>query len=269
MKRIDGIKPVARRNIEFRALNRGFEVQAREDVAVISIYEEIGYWGVTADNMRRQLDSIDAKEIELRLNSPGGDVFDGIAIYNDLLSHPASVKVKISGLAASAASLIAMAGDTIEMADTAFLMIHNAWAVAMGDHQVMAEMQEMLRKVDGSLARTYQLRTGASEDEVREWMDAETWFSAEEAKDAKFIDQIINAEQPKALFDLSMYARVPGKLKRQIEAGLRDAGLSQREAKAAISEGFPQRDAGSKTRDGSVVPDIYQQTANLLRGMKI
>lgn len=267
MQRIEGISPVARKPIMFRAMNRSFDVQAKDETAVISIYEDIGYFGVTAQDMRRQLDAITAPNIELRINSPGGDVFDGIAIYNDLLEHPAKVSVKITGLAASAASLIALAGDEVHMAENAFYMIHNAWAIALGNRHTMQEMHDMLSRIDASLIQTYMARSGNDQDQIMQWMDEETWFSAEEAKDAGFVTAISKTENPKALFDLSAYSNVPGRLKRQIEAGLRDAGFSHREAKAAMSEGFPQRDAGSKPRDGDAVPTNYQQIANLIRGI--
>lgn len=255
MDRISGINIPENRVSRFiRAMNRSFDVQSQADRATMNIYEDIGPFGVSASDIRAELDMLNGvKNIDLKINSPGGDVFDGIAIYNDLVEHPANINVKINGMAASAASVIAMAGDSIEMAENAFMMIHNAWAIALGDRQTMTEMAEMLGKIDGSLVKTYAARTGNEAEKVEEWMNAETWFTAEEAKDSGFIDRVTGEESPKALFDLSVYNNVPGRLKRQIEAGLREVGYSQREAKAAIKEGFPQRDAGGEHREGETI----------------
>jgi len=260
MEKITGITlPENRGTRFFRAMNRSFDVKSASEKATISIYEDIGMFGISASDMRRELDALSSmKEIDLRINSPGGDVFDGIAIYNDLVEHPAKINVKVTGMAASAASVIAMAGDTVEMAENSFLMIHNAWALSIGDKQTMDEMSEMLGKIDGSLVKTYANRTGNKADQVEEWMNAETWFTANEAKDNGFIDSVTGEEKAQALFDLSIYNNVPGRLKREIEAGLREAGYSQREAKAAIKDGFPQRDAGGKHRDGDDQPTLLQ-----------
>lgn len=234
----------------FRAINRSFDVTNQSDRAVVSIYEDIGPFGITAADFRRELDAVASKkQIELRINSPGGDVFDGIAIYNDLLDHPAKINVKITSLAASAASVIAMAGDKIEMSDNAFMMIHNAWALAIGDKQTMHETADMLNMIDGSLLGVYGKRTGIEDKQIAKWMDNESWFSADEAKEHGFIDDVAGEEKAKALFDLSVYNNVPVQLKRQIEAGLRDAGYSKKEAKAALHDGFQQRDAVSGHRD--------------------
>jgi len=251
MNRINGVTlPENRSSRYFRAMNRSFDVSAKEDSATITIYEDIGMFGITASDMRRELDALsNTKNIELRINSPGGDVFDGIAIFNDLIEHPANIHVKISSLAASAAAVIAMAGDSVEMAKNAFLMIHNAWALAIGDKQTMNEMSDMLGKIDNALLDTFAGRTGNNKDDIEKWMNEETWFTAEEAKQNGFIDTVTGDEKAQALFDLSIYNNVPGRLKRQIEAGLRDAGFTQREAKAAVVEGFPQRDVVSGHRD--------------------
>lgn len=226
-----------------RSMNKSFRVESKNEVAEMNIYDEIGYFGVSAAQFRKELDSLkDAKSINLKINSPGGDVFDGIAIFNDLLSHPAKINVKVTGLAASAASIIAMAGDTVEIADNGFIMIHNAWAVAMGDKNVMNDLADRLDLIDEALSRTYADRTGNTLRNIKQWMNDEKWFNAKEAKEYGFVTQISDAEKMNALFDLSVYNHVPALLKRQIEAGLCDAGLSKREAKAAVKEGFPQRE---------------------------
>lgn len=243
----------APRRIFNRATGRGFEVKAAADEAVITLYDEIGYWGVTAKDFRAQLERVDRKKINLRINSPGGDVFDGIAIYNDLVDHPAEVRVTITGVAASAASLIAMAGDRIEIAENAFIMIHNAWGVCVGSKAEMKAFFEVLGEIDQALAETYAARTGHAQAEVEKMMAAETWLRGAAAVAGKFADATVEGEgegeggAAAARFDLSLFRNAPQtaglrpkersapKTPRDLEAILRDAELSREEAKAAIA----------------------------------
>jgi ATP-dependent Clp protease protease subunit len=202
----------------FNKENAIFEVFARDnDTTEINLYDEIGGWfGVTAKQFRQQLDGVKSSKIILNINSPGGDVFDGIAIYNDLLAHKAYVVVRVTGLAASAASLIAMAGDEVQIADNAFFMIHNAWSVAVGDAQVMKKRAGLLSKIDAELGDTYAARTGGDADDIREQMNEETWLNADEAVEQGFADQIISADEKadaKASFDLAPFKNVPKALK--------------------------------------------------------
>lgn len=125
----------------------------------------------------------------VRINSPGGDVFDGFAIYNLLKQHPARIKVKVDGLAASAASVVAMAGDEIEIADNALMMIHNPWTMAVGDAETMIETAALLEKVKGSIVTTYKARAKLSEDEIVALMNSETWFDAGGAIEAGLADR--------------------------------------------------------------------------------
>lgn len=253
--------PTARQQFFNRSLSNGFEISNVDRELTLNVYDEIGLFGVSAADMRRTLDGFSGDSITLNINSPGGDVFDGIAIYNDLVAHDATVNVRVTGLAASAASLIAMAGDSIEIAENGFLMIHNAWALVVGNRNDMTEFAKTLEQIDGALARTYARRTGGSVDEMAALMDAETWLAGDDAVERGFADKLLSeGESAKALFDLSAYARVPGSLKRQIEAGLRDEGFSNREAKAAAAEGFhilSQRDAGHRSlRDGEGAKEL-------------
>lgn len=243
------------RSLHIEGLGTTFDVRAADDVATLTIYDEIGEFGVSARTVREALDGIEAGRINLRLNSPGGDVFDGIAIYNDLLKHSAEVHVEITGVAASAASIIAMAGDRITMAENSFLMIHNAWALTMGDRRDMEEMAAVLAKIDGALAQTYAAHTDLPMADIRAMMDAETWLDAEGAVEKGFANAVEDEEQPQALFDLSIYAKVPGPVKRMIEAGLREAGFTRSQREQATREGFSalrnslQRDADGDEED--------------------
>jgi ATP-dependent protease ClpP protease subunit len=192
-----------------------FEVRARADRAEIDLYDEIGTWGVNAKSFRTQLKSINAPLIALRINSPGGDVFDAAAIYNDLIDHPARVEVTVTGLAASAASIIAMAGDHVAIADNAFLMVHNAWTVAIGDTRALLDMAAVLEKIDGARAQVYAARSGLDLAAVRAMMDAETWLDAGDAVDKGLADEAIaRVGEPQAAFDLTLYAKAPAAVRR-------------------------------------------------------
>lgn len=158
------------------------------------IYSDIGpeeWGGVSAQAIKAKLDAMKgAGEITVRINSPGGDVFDGFAIYNLLAQHPAKVHVKIDGWAASAASVIAMAGDTIEIAANALMMIHNPWTMAIGDSEAMLKTASLLEQIKGSIVTTYKNKSALSEEEISTLMDAETWFDAEGALNAGLVTSI-------------------------------------------------------------------------------
>ena len=198
-------------------------------------------------------------DIVLRINSPGGDIFDGIAIYNDLVRHAGHVRVEIVGLAASAASLIAMASDEIAIADNAFMMIHRAWTIAVGNEADHAAAAELLRGIDRAMASTYVVRTGQQLAAVRQLMDAETWFDGQAAIDAGLADELLPTVEARARFDLSVFAKAPAELAapergittiRDVEAALRDAGASRSQARALAARGYhgdadDQRDAAA------------------------
>lgn len=266
----------APRRIFNRAAGRAFEVAASADEAVITLYDEIGYWGVSAKDFRAQLDRVEQQKINLRINSPGGDVFDGIAIYNDLVDHPAELRVTITGVAASAASLIAMAGDRIEIAENAFIMIHNAWGICVGSKAEMRAFFEVLDEIDAGLAETYAARTGLAQAEIEKMMTAETWLRGEEAVTRKFADTTGQSEggAAAARFDLSLFRNAPAGLRpkekaaprtaRDLEAILRDAELSREEAKAAIAlavaeDRRSQRDAC----DSDILAGIHRLTETM------
>lgn len=158
--------------------------------AEVRIYDEIGFWGVTAREFVEELNDLDVKAIDLRLNTPGGSVFDGNAIYNALKRHPADITVHIDGLAASMGSIIALAGDHVNMAQNGLYMVHNPWTLAIGDSRELRDTADVLDKLRGGMISTYSAKTGKDAEEVTAIMDAETWYSADEALEAGFIDEI-------------------------------------------------------------------------------
>lgn len=166
-----------------------FDIKAKADSAAdVYLYDEIGGWGINAKDFINEVRATGAKKINLRINSPGGSVFDGLAIYNFLKGQ--DVTVQVDGLAASIASIIAMAGKEVRIAGNGFLMIHNPWGGAMGDSEEMRQTADLLDKIRDSLVGTYAAKTGKDSETIKRWMDDETWFSAEEAKANGFVDTI-------------------------------------------------------------------------------
>jgi ATP-dependent Clp protease, protease subunit len=146
---------------------------------------------VTAEQFAADLKAAgDVTTINLRINSAGGDVFAGLSMYRLLVEHKAKVIAHIDGLAASIASIIAMSGDEIRIAEAGFLMIHNAWGVAVGDAEQMRQTAGLLDMTTASLRDVYQSRTGRTAEEITGWMDDETWFTAAQAVEFGFADSV-------------------------------------------------------------------------------
>jgi ATP-dependent protease ClpP protease subunit len=176
----------------FKRMERPQAVEA-DGSDVISILDVIGYdfWtgeGVTAKRVGAALRQIGNKPVTVVINSPGGDFFEGVTIYNMLRAHPSRVTVQILGIAASAASVIAMAADEIQIAKLGFMMIHNTQWVAAGDRHVMNETGEIMAVFDQAAAEMYAERTGNSVDDVKAMLDAETWMAGQGAVDKGFAD---------------------------------------------------------------------------------
>lgn len=187
-----------------------FTARAHACVAELSIYDEIGAYGVPAKAFIGELKALgNVTDLTLRLNSPGGSVFDGIAIYNALKRHPAKVTITVDGLAASIASVILCAGDEVIMPKNAMIMIHDPSAMVMGNAANMRSMADALDKMRDGLVSAYQDKTGHTPEEIIEWMAEETWFDATEALEIGFADQLEEPVAMAATFDLSSYARVP------------------------------------------------------------
>jgi ATP-dependent protease ClpP protease subunit len=171
---------------------------ADEDTAEVLIYEAIGGWfGVPADEFVRELNGITAQNIHVRINSPGGSVFDSIAIYNALVKNSAKVTVYVDSLAASGASVIAMAGDDIVMMVGSQMMIHDASGIEMGDARMMREMADFLDKQSDNIASIYAAKIDGDPAEMRALMLAETWMMAQEAVDLGLADRVYTKEMDK------------------------------------------------------------------------
>lgn len=171
---------------------RIYNVSASE--TEVFIYDEIGFYGVSADDFVHALRDVTTPGIRLRINSPGGDVFDGIAIYNALRTHPSSVTSIVDGVAASAASFIAMAGDEVHMHRNSQLMIHDAHGLCIGNAADMQEMQQLLDLASNNIADIYEQKTGTPADEWRDVMRDEKWYSAEDAVAAGLADSVLDKD---------------------------------------------------------------------------
>jgi ATP-dependent Clp endopeptidase proteolytic subunit ClpP len=190
-----------------------YTIRARASGTEVLIYDEIGAYGVSAKGFLAELGALpDDAAIDLRLNSPGGSVFDAVAIYNALKRHPGEITVWIDGIAASAASYIAMAGDTIVMPENAFLMIHDPSGLVMGTAEDMRATAEALDKVKGSLIQGYAGKSGKPDDEIATLMAAETWLDAKDALDLGFIDRIAEPVKLAASFDVARFRNAPSEL---------------------------------------------------------
>jgi len=195
-----------------------YTIRAREGGAEVLIYDEIGAYGVSAKGFLAELGALpDDAAIDLRLNSPGGSVFDAVAIHNALGRHAGTVTVWIDGIAASAASYIAMAGDAIVMPENAFLMIHDPSGLVMGTAADMRDMAGTLDKIAAGMTRGYAARSGKTEDEIAALMAAETWFSAAEALEAGLATQLAEPVRIAASFDIARFRNAPPELLETVE----------------------------------------------------
>ncbi len=196
-----------------------YEICARATGVQITIYDEIGAFGVSAKGFLAELGAApEGAPIDLRLNSPGGSVFDAVAIHNALRRHTGAVTVWIDGIAASAASYVAMAGDEIVMPANAFLMIHDPSGLVAGTAGDMRAMAEALDRIKTTLVRGYAGRTGRPEDEIAALMSAETWFDAGEALAAGLATRLADPVRMAARFDIARFRNAPPELVEAVTA---------------------------------------------------
>ena len=194
------------RNVRFEVPTKALKnwnpalAAAGDDENSISILEPIGFdpWtgdGVTAKRISAALRAIGpGNPVTVNINSPGGDVFEGLAIYSLLKEHKGDVTVNVLGLAASAASVIAMAGNTVRIAKAGFFMIHNTWTVVAGDRNFLAEIADWLQPFDDAMAGIYEDRTGDKKASLLKMMDAETWINGDSAISQGFADDYLASD---------------------------------------------------------------------------
>jgi ATP-dependent Clp endopeptidase proteolytic subunit ClpP len=178
------------------------------ETADVYIFNEIGTYGITAQEFINDIKDLKDTPINLRINSIGGDVFDGMAMYNVIKRREAKTTVYIEGIAASIATIIALGADEVIMAENSLFMIHNAWGGSMGEAKDMRKTAETLDKISGELTDIYRKKTGLSYDAITEMMDEETWLNAQEAYDLRFIDSISDSIKVAAKYDVSKFKNI-------------------------------------------------------------
>ena len=182
--------------------NAGIQAAGEDDKNTISVLDAIGFdpWsgeGVTAKRISAALRSINGADVTVNINSPGGDMFEGLAIYNILREYKGHVTVKVLGLAASAASIIAMAGDEIQVARSGFLMIHNGWTIAAGNRHQFREIADMMEPFDAAMGDIYAARTGGELKAMQKLMDSESWIGGSAAVEQGFADSLLDSDSIK------------------------------------------------------------------------
>jgi ATP-dependent Clp endopeptidase proteolytic subunit ClpP len=183
--------------------NRWYAIQPSADSEApgsveVSIYDEIGFGGVTAKDFLAEVKKYKGQHIDLRINSVGGSVIEGAAIYNSLRRHKGGLTVHVDGLAASMASVIAMAGEEVVIADNAMMMIHNPWSMTMGDADDLRKEADVLDKLKNTLVNAYARRTGMEASTIAAMMDEETWLDATQSVAMGFADEIEDGTQAAA-----------------------------------------------------------------------
>lgn len=213
----------------------------------IYIYSVIGWPYTDEEVLVRSMAEVKGKHILARINSPGGDVMAGMALFNAMANHPGGVTVRIEGMAASMASVVAMAGVKVEAYPNTSFMIHNAWIPVVGDHHVLREIADITEKISGQMRDIYVGKTKTGKKDMAQMMDVETYMTAQDARDKGFVDVILSGRAVKAEFDLSMFANCPDWFKGEVtddhiiftgfdvEKALRDAKAPKGFAKAVAA----------------------------------
>lgn len=188
------------------------------DVASVYVYDVIdGYWGASATALIEALNAAGGKPVHMHINSPGGDVFEARSMVSAVFAYRAkggTVTTYIDGLAASAATYLALAGDSVHIADGGMFMVHNSWTLAYGNKAEMRSTADLLEQIDETIASDYARKTGASTEQIAAWMDAETWFTGAKALAAGFVDSVIEPpsksdDSKAARWNLAAYANAP------------------------------------------------------------
>ena len=241
-----------------------------DDEAEILLYDYIGWPYNEAGDFVRALGELRQGKIVIRINSPGGDVFDAHAIHNAIKAHPSKPTTRIESLAASAASYISIAGSERQAYKNTMAMIHEPMTGMWGNQYELREVADILEQISGSMIEMYADNTNVGKRELKDMLKVETWMNAKAMKEKGFIDTIIEAGKPvKAQFDLSMFANIPEGLsnganeeatEREKEKALRDVGFSQKEAKAIL--------AGRKEGTQRDVEGIQAEVARIINIMK-
>ena len=235
----------------------------------ISILDVIGvdFWGdgVSAKRISAALRSIGSNPVTVNVNSPGGDFFEGLAIYNLLREHPAEVTVNIVGIAASAASIIAMAGDQVRIARAGFFMIHNSWVMAAGDRNALREVADWLEPFDQAQSDVFAARTGIEAKDIATMLDKETWISGQAAVEQGFADSLLASDQLE--IDPQATATRELRAERKHDILCAKAGVTKTFARTLLAE-LKGGKSGAAPNGTSGAADLDQSVADLLAKVK-
>ena len=211
-------------------MNNWYNIQAKasSDIVDIYIFDEIGAFGLNAQSFIEEIKEFKNSPINLHINCVGGDVFDGMAIYNILKKRTAETTVYIEGIAASMGSVIALAADKVVMAENSLFMIHNAWGGAMGESKELKKTANLLEKISNEIADIYIKKTNLPYDKVKEMMDEETWLNADEALELGFIDSISDAIKVAAKYDVSKFKNITSEeIKSKLNINLKSKKMTE------------------------------------------
>ena len=207
-----------------------YNIQSKQSTKVVDIYifDEIGTFGMNAQSFIEEIKDFKNSDINLHINCVGGDVFDGMAIYNILKKRTAKTTVYIEGIAASMGSVIALAADTVVMAENSLFMIHNAWGGANGEAKDMKKTAALLDKISDEIADIYVKKTKLPYDKVKDMMDEETWLNADEALDLGFVDSISDAIKIAAKYDVSKFKNITNEeIKNKLSINLKSKTMTE------------------------------------------
>lgn len=259
-------------------MSRWFSVKAIDDEGEISIFDEIGGWGIGIKEFKEAFDLIkNQKRVRLFINSPGGEIIVGMAIYNLLQTIREKLTVEILGMAASMASIVALAGKSLIMDENSFYMLHNPWTITMGDSEQLRKDADTMDKMKTGMIDIYVAHSGLSKEEVINMMEEETWLTADEAIEKGFATNKKSNLKTIAMYDVSkkgfknmpkIFTRLePSTIttKRQFENYLREAGFTERAAVSIASSGFREtsRDLNSQTDSEDIVTAYISSLINV------
>lgn len=270
LRKLPGVDMALLNSIQSRAKNLDWEPNARAskiweqgpqaasaDPETISIMDVIGDsmfgGGVSAKSVASSLKAIGKKPVTVEINSPGGDYFEGLAIFNLLREHPRNVTVKVVGVAASAAAVIAMAGDKIQVPRAGFLMIHNVWVLAIGNASDLRAIADGLDPFDAVTTDIFATRTGIDDKTIRAMLDAETWIGGTDAVDKGFADELLPSDESLAPAKNEM-VRGPQAAMREMDRAMAAAGVPRSQRRRLFNQLYGKPGAADDGKPSAAAP---------------
>ncbi|NCC61907.1 MAG: Clp protease ClpP [Verrucomicrobiae bacterium] len=243
-----------------------WRAESSGDTEEILLYDYVGWPFNDPYDLAQHLQSLNGKDVTFRINSPGGDVFDGLTIYSFMREYKGRITTKIEGLAASMASVIALGGSEVQAHKHAMYMMHEPLVLTVGNQHELRELADLLQKMTVNFVDIYSEKVGGKKRDIQGKMKDETWMTAAEAKEFGFVDTVLDLPRAQAGFDLSMFAKVPEEIQpepkeeptvRNYERALREAGMSRSQAKALLARG-QQSDSDNKIKELEALASAQQ-----------